>query len=158
MLIKEKLNKDDLTSFTSLNGWLEKFKLAYGICEMRITDEADNVSRVTIQLWIERLPKLTTDYELKNICNMDELGLFFKALSEKTLAKKLRSCKDGKKSKQRFTAAFFVAADGSKVSEPVSQLLFGKANHQDVLRTFRTRLDQVWCNTSETTKHGCKLK
>ena len=31
MLIKKRLNKDDLTSFTVLNGCLEKFKLAYGI-------------------------------------------------------------------------------------------------------------------------------
>ena len=30
----------------------------------------------------------------------------------------MTSCKGGKKSKQRFKAAFFVAADGSKVSEP----------------------------------------
>ena len=50
---------------------------------------------------------------------MDELRLFFKALSEKGLVKKSRSCKGGEKSKQRFTAAFFVAADHSKVSEPV---------------------------------------
>ena len=47
---------------------------------------------------------------------MDELGLFFKALPEKGLVEKSRRCKRGK---QRLTAAFFVAADGSKISEPV---------------------------------------
>ena len=28
MVIKERLNKDDLTSFTASNGWLEMFKFA----------------------------------------------------------------------------------------------------------------------------------
>ena len=74
---------------------------------------------MTIPSWIEPLPKLTTGYDLKNIWNMDELGLFFKALPQRGLVQKSRSCKGGKNSKQRFTAAFFVAADGSKVSEPV---------------------------------------
>ena len=50
---------------------------------------------------------------------MDELGLFFKALPEKGLVEKSRRCKGGKKSKQLLTADFFVAADGSKISEPV---------------------------------------
>ena len=50
---------------------------------------------------------------------MDELGLFFKSLAEKGLLEKSRRCKGGKKSKQLFTADFFVAADDSKISEPV---------------------------------------
>ena len=65
------------------------------------------------------MPELTADYELKNIWNMDELGLFFKALPEKGLVDKSRNCRGGKKSKQRLTVAFFVAADGSKISGPV---------------------------------------
>ena len=48
---------------------------------------------------------------------MDDLGLFFKALPEKSLFEKSR--RGGKKSKQRLTAAFLVAVDGSKISEPV---------------------------------------
>ena len=74
---------------------------------------------MTIQSWIERLPELTAECELKDIWNMDELGLFFKALPEKGLVQKSKKCKGGKKSKQRFTAAFFVAADSSKVSQPI---------------------------------------
>ena len=67
MLIKEWLNKDDLTSLTALNDWLENFKLVYGICEMWIIDEADKIPQMTIQSWIERFPKLTTSYELKKL-------------------------------------------------------------------------------------------
>ena len=50
--------------------------------------------------------------------NLDELGLFFKALTEKGLTKKMKKSKDGKKSKQRLTVMFVVASDGSFVFEP----------------------------------------
>ena len=48
MLIKEWLNKDDLAALTALNGWLERFKLAYEICEMWIIDEADKIPQMAI--------------------------------------------------------------------------------------------------------------
>ena len=119
MLIKERLNKDELATFTVSNGWLGKFKQTYGLRETRITGEADDIPKMTIQSWIERLPELTSGYELGNIWNMDELGLFFKALPEKGLVEKSRRCKRGKKSKQCLTAVFFVTADGSEISEPI---------------------------------------
>lgn len=46
MLIKEMLNKDDLTSFTALNDWLE---LVYGVHETRIKGKSDSIRRKTIQ-------------------------------------------------------------------------------------------------------------
>ena len=107
MLIKERLNKDELATFTASNGWLEKFKQTYGLRETRITGEVDDILKMTFQSWIERLPELTSGYNLRNIWNMDELGFFFKALLEKDLLEKLRRCKVGKKSKQRLIAAFF---------------------------------------------------
>ena len=80
--------------------------------------EADEVSTTTIQAWIERLPELCQDYEPRNILNLDELGLFFKALPEKGLAEKKKKSKGGKKSKQRMTVMFIVASDCSFVFEP----------------------------------------
>ena len=117
--VNKRLNKDELAPFTVSNGWLEKFEQTYGLRETRITGEADDIPKMTIQPWIERLPELTSGSESRNIWNMDELGLFFKALAEKGLVEKSRRCKGGKKSKQCLTAAFFVTADGSKISEPV---------------------------------------
>ena len=51
---------------------------------------------MTIQSWIDRLPELTAEYELKDIWNMDELGLFFKALPEKGLVQKSKNVKEVK--------------------------------------------------------------
>ena len=50
---------------------------------------------------------------------MDQSGCFFKALPDKGLVEKGKQAKGGKKSKQRFTIAFFVNAAGEKVEEPV---------------------------------------
>ena len=67
---------------------------------------------------MERLRELCQDYEPRNILNLDELGLFFKALPEKGLAEKTKKSKGGKKSKQRMTIMFIVAFDGSFFFEP----------------------------------------
>ena len=59
------------------------------------------------------------------------------------------------KSKQRLTTAFFVAAGGSKISETV--VIWknkSPSNHQDVLRTFRAKLGQVWYITSQMKRPG----
>ena len=49
---KESLKDTSLNSFTASNGWLEKWKAAYGIGEKRITGEADDVSIPTVKSWI----------------------------------------------------------------------------------------------------------
>ena len=101
MEIKRRLEKEKFASFTASNGWLDSWKQTYGVREKRLCGEADEVSTKTIQAWIERLPELCQDYEPRNILNLDEIGLFFKALSEKGLAEKTMKSKGGKKSKQR---------------------------------------------------------
>lgn len=50
---------------------------------------------------------------------MDETGCFWKALPDKGLAQKGKSCKGGKKSKQRITVAFFVNGMGEKEYKPI---------------------------------------
>ena len=51
------LKGSSLDSLTASNGWLEKWKAAYGIREMRIIWEVD-VSIPTVKSWIERIPDL----------------------------------------------------------------------------------------------------
>ena len=80
-----------------------------------ITNE---VSTTTVQAWIVPLPQLCQNYKLRNILNVDELGLFFKALPEKGFIEKGKKTKGGKKSKQRLTVMFIVFSDGSFVFEP----------------------------------------
>ena len=82
------LEKEELTDCTASNGWLEKWKHIYRVREKRLTGEADEAFTTTVQAWIERLPKLCQNCKPRSILNLDELGLFFKALSEKGLMEK----------------------------------------------------------------------
>ena len=119
ILIKERLSKHELATFTASNGWLETLKQTYGLRETRITGEANDIPKMTIQSWIGHLPELTSGCELRNIWNMDELGLFFEALPEKSLVEKSRRRNGDKKSKQCLAVAFFAAVDGSKFQDPL---------------------------------------
>ena len=57
-------------------------------------EEVDEVSATTVHAQNERLPELCWDYETRNILNLDELGLFFKVLTEKCLMEKRKKTKD----------------------------------------------------------------
>ena len=106
----------ELDEFTAPNGWLESFKISYGIRETTIAGEAGDVPITTVKAWMERLPELIRGYSPEDILNMDELGLFFKTLPQKGLVEKDKKGRGGKQSRRRCTVALFVAADGSKVS------------------------------------------
>ena len=154
LIIKDALGKDELDDFNDSNGCLQRWKDNYGIRERRICVEGDDVPVITVHAWIERLPEITQGYALCDIWNMDELGLFFKALPEKGHAEKSISAKGGKKCKQRYTVAIFVAADGSKVTNSV---LVGRSrkpncfgNLKDITRPLNTHYfnyEKSWMNT-----------
>ena len=63
---------------------------------------------------MERIQKSTEGYSSENIWNMDKSVFFDKGLVEKG-----KEAKGGKKSKQRFTIAFFVNAAAEKIDETV---------------------------------------
>ena len=119
MEIKKQLNDSALDGFVASDGWLDKWKASYAVKEKRIVGEGGEVSTETVSSWIERLKEMTEGYSPENIWNMDETGCFFKALPDSGLIQKGTSAKGGKKSKQRFTVAFFVNAAGEKEDEPI---------------------------------------
>ena len=100
--------------FVGSNGWLEKWKKRYNVKELRICGESGDVKGPTVDSWLERVPELVAGYAQNNIWNMDETGLFWKALPDRGFGVKGKQCTGGKKSKQRFTVAFFVTASGER--------------------------------------------
>ena len=52
---KKHLSNDEFLTFCTSNGWLEKWKILYGIREKRINGEAGEVSEETVNIWMERL-------------------------------------------------------------------------------------------------------
>ena len=102
------------SSFKGSNGWLEKWKKRYNLKQLKISGESGDVRGETVDSWKERLPEIIAGYDKDNIWNMDETGVFFKALPDRGFGVKGKECRGGKKSKQRVTIAFFVTASGKK--------------------------------------------
>ena len=92
--IKERMVEaaPELDGFLSSNGWLESFKMSYGIrgTTTTIAGEAGTVPITTVKTWMERLPELMKGYLPEDIVNMDELGLFCTARHRKVLLKRER--------------------------------------------------------------------
>lgn len=86
---------------------------------MIIGGESGEVSGKTVESWKECLPEIVDGYKAEDIWNMDETGCFWKALPNKRLAQKGKSCKGGEKSKQQITVAFFVNGVGEKEYKPI---------------------------------------
>ena len=99
MNIKQSLNRPELDGFKASEGWLDKWKLSHGLKEKQISAESPDVSKTTIESWMQRKKELYKGYNHKDILIMDENGCLFKALPTKGLAQKGKKSKGGKKSK-----------------------------------------------------------
>jgi hypothetical protein len=112
-----------IEGFVASNGWLESFRTRYAISFKRINGESRAVDNNVVLEWNQRLPTILEGFDLKDIFNCDETGLFFKALPDTTLAAKGDLCKGGKFSKERLT----VLLCSSAVGEKLKPLVIGKA-------------------------------
>lgn len=100
--------------FSASNGWLDRFRTRHNIQFRLISGEAGEIDSVVCEDWKGRLDSITEGYAPKDIFNMDETGLFFRALPTKTLALKSVQCKGGKLAKERLTVALCVNGAGEK--------------------------------------------
>ena len=107
--------------FHASNGLLESFKTTYEIRKTTIviSGEVGDLSITTVKVWMERLPELVKGYSFEDALNMDDLELFFKALPQKRLVEKGKKGRGGNRSKKLCAVALFVAANGSKVCDPI---------------------------------------
>ena len=109
--IASKLN---VAEFTASNGWLEKWKNRHNVKQFSVAGEDGQVNAETLESWAERLPEIVKGYELKDIWNADETGLFWRALPDKSLSVSKGRCKGGKYAKQRITVLLIANALGEK--------------------------------------------
>ena len=108
-----------IENFRGSNGWLTRWKARHNIKQRVISGESGDVRGETVESWLERIPAIVEGYDAKNIWNCDEMGCFWKALPDKGLAERKKSCKGGKRSKLRVTITFFVNALGESESLPI---------------------------------------
>lgn len=116
-MIQEKartLARDIGIECSASNGWLESFRRRHNIVFKAQCGESGDVDGTVVEDWRDRLPELLGSYDAKDIFNMDETGLFFRALPNKTLMEKGIQCRGGKMAKERLTIALCCSATGEK--------------------------------------------
>ena len=86
--IAEKLGKSD---FKGSRGWLDKWKKRYNVKQLRICGESGDVQGETVDSWKERVPEIVQGYAKDDILNMDETGLFWRALPDRGFGQKSKS-------------------------------------------------------------------
>ena len=82
----------DQANFKASNGWLQRFKERHNISSAVISGVKGCVDNIVVDDWKERLPDLISGYKPGDIYNMDETGLFYRALPDRTLAVKGQEC------------------------------------------------------------------
>jgi hypothetical protein len=128
-LIKEKaleLAKElGYRNFKASDGWIAKFKSRYNVTFKSLSGESASVPEEIVSKWIaEELPLLLEEYDEDDIFNLDESGLFFKLIPNKTLAFKGNNCHNGKQSKERLNVLFGTNWSGT---EKLDLLVIGKS-------------------------------
>ena len=109
--------------FKASNGWLDSFVKRNNIKFGKLHGEAGDVADETVADWKSKLTELCAGYSPRDIYNMDETGLFFRATTKHSYHFKGSDCSGGKHSKDRLTVALCANLNGDK--EPA--LVIGKA-------------------------------
>ena len=81
-ILKEKAQKfsDDLgvVDFIYSNGWLQRFKNRHSIICHKISGESAGINPQLIRDGRQQAADIIKDYDLKDVFNVDETGLFYR--------------------------------------------------------------------------------
>jgi hypothetical protein len=131
----------NVTDFKASTGWLTRFRQRHNISFLSVCGESACVSQDTVEDWKDKLSDIIEGYSARDIYNMDETGLFFRALPDKTLSVKGEDCKGGKKSKERITLSLCVNMEGD-FEKPV---VIGRAAKPRCFKNLKTEnLPVTW--------------
>ena len=110
--------------FKGSDGWLDRWKSRHNVTFKTVCGEALSCTKEMTSAWDETtLPTILSQYELGDIYNADEFGLFYKALPSQSLQLKSEKCTGGKLSKVRVTGL----AAANAVGEKLPMFVIGKS-------------------------------
>ena len=123
-LIKEKaLKLAELMQIPNFmaNGWLDNLKKRHGITFKTVQGEAGAVDSQSLLEWQQQvLQPLLGQFSADDVFNLDETGLFWRLLPNKTMSFRGKRCTGGKKSKQRITLLVGANMSGSEKFPPAN--------------------------------------
>ena len=132
-------NELGITGFQYSNGWLQRFKTRYGISSKVMYGESAGVDPGVIAKGKEQAQRVIKDFALSDVYNLDETGLFFRMLPDRSLTAK-DNVHGVKKPKDRISVMLCCNADGSDKLRP---LVIGKNLKP---RCFKHFNPQLYCD------------
>jgi hypothetical protein len=107
----------EVDNFVASDGWLDKWKKRFSISFKVVSGESAAVTDEMVAPWRETtLPTILSRFEMRNIFNVDDCGLFYQAFPNRTLHLSKEGCHGGKQSKIRITVLCGANATGEKMS------------------------------------------
>ena len=95
--------------------WITRWKKRHNILFSKINGEAGSINHFDIDDWIDKVwNKIKNDYKENNIFNIDESGLFYNLMPDKTLRLKGETCVCGKLSKEQLTVLIGANMSGTE--------------------------------------------
>ena len=129
----EKFAKDlGHSEFKATASWLQRFKGRKGIVSKVVSGESAATDTTVVANWKSKLSGLLEGYSPDCIYNVDETGLFYRCLPNRTLTFKGEHYHGGKMSKERLTLLLGANMDGSDKIDP---LVIGKSARPRCFRT-----------------------
>lgn len=115
---KELGEKLGVTNFLYSNGWVQRFKKRFAISSRVISGESAGIDSETIDEGRRKANDIIAKYDLKDVFNMDETGLYYRMLPDRTLTL-ATSTKGIKKAKIRISLALTSNATGTEKLTPI---------------------------------------
>lgn len=104
----------NIPDFKASNGWLESFRKRHNISFRILSGESAGIDHQVVQNWKDNINNILEGYQMSDIWNIDETGLFWRGLPNKSLVTKGEEAKGGKLAKDRLTICLLVSATGEK--------------------------------------------
>ena len=100
--------------------WVRRFKARHNIASMKQSREAGSVPENTVNTWVENsLSKSRQKFKDEDIYNIDETGLFWQVLPDRTMNFRGQKCHGGKLSKNRVTVLVCANTTGTDKLPPI---------------------------------------
>lgn len=134
----------NISDFKASNGWIHRFKTRYNIKERNLCGESGKAKKEDYEDFYKTIELKMKGYDPKNIFNLDETSLFYKARPSKSIISKIR--KGVKNYKDRITVMFCCNSDGS---EKLAPFIIGKYKSPRAFKNFDIK---KYCNYTHSQK------